>query len=261
MSDHVLCEIHGGVATVTLNRPEARNAFDDALIATLTGVLADLDASPAVRAVVLEARGASFCAGADLGWMRRMADASPAANDADAAALARLMRTLDRLGKPTIAVVQGPAHGGGVGLVACCDIALAADSAAFCLSEVRLGLIPAVIMPYVVAAIGARHARRYTMTAETIPAARASEIGLVHEVALADSLPAARDAMLRTLLQGAPGAQAAAKDLIDLVATQPITDAIVAETARRIARRRASEEGREGVAAFLARRPPSWRAP
>ena len=193
-----------GVATLTLNRPERHNAFDDALIATITESLERLGADASVRAVVLRSTGKSFSAGADLEWMRRVAQYDEAANRADAAALARLMHTLDRLPKPTLALVQGAAYGGGVGLVACCDIAIASDSAKFALTEVRLGLIPAVISPYVIQAIGPRQARRYFTTAEIIPAARAAEIGLVHEVVPPAELDARGEAVLAALLDGAP---------------------------------------------------------
>ena len=254
--------IHGidarGVATVTLNRPEIHNAFDDALIAELTAVLAAYGANPAVRALILTGAGKSFSAGADLGWMKRMAGYSYEENLADAAGLAQLMHTLDRLPKPTIGLINGAAYGGGVGLVACCDIAIASERASFCLSEVKLGILPAAISPYVVAAIGPRQARRYFQTAEVIPADGARRIGLVHEVVPPDQLDAARDRILAAIFQGAPGAQADAKDLVFTV-DRPLTDEVVSETGRRIALRRASEEGREGIGAFLAKREPAWR--
>lgn len=248
-----------GIATLTLNRPDRHNAFDDALIGHLAGAAARLGADPAVRAVVLASTGRSFSAGADLGWMKRMAGYTEAENVADAAALAAMLHALDRMPKPTVAVVQGNAYGGGVGLVACCDIVLAAAAASFCLTEVRLGLTPATISPYVVNAIGARQARRYFTSAEVIPASRALELGLVHEVVQAEELEAARDRVLAALLQGAPGAQADAKDLVFLVEGQAVDAALSAETSRRIAARRASAEGQEGLGAFLAKRPPAWR--
>jgi methylglutaconyl-CoA hydratase len=247
-----------GVATLRLNRPEVHNAFNDALIAELTQALRRLDADAAVRAVVLAANGPSFSAGADLQWMRRMAAYSEAENEADARALADLMRTLDRLAKPTVAVVQGAAFGGGVGLVACCDIALAADHATFALSEVRLGLIPAVISPYVMAAIGARAARRYFLTGERFDAAEARRLGLVQEVVPAADLPQASDRILVMLAQGGPVAQAAAKRLVADLAGRPLDDGLVEDTAKRIARIRAGEEGRDGVSAFLEKRKPGW---
>lgn len=248
-----------GVATLTLTRPDRHNAFDDALIAGLTDALERLGARPEVRAVVLASTGRSFSAGADLGWMRRMAGYSEAENRADAAALARMLHTLDRLPKPTLAVVQGNAYGGGVGLVACCDVAVASDRAGFSLTEVKLGLTPATISPYVVNAIGARQARRYFVTGEVIPAARAREIGLVHEVVPEEGLDAARDRVLEALLAGAPGAQAEAKALVFLCEGRPVDEALSEETSRRIAARRASPEGREGIGAFLDKRPPAWR--
>jgi methylglutaconyl-CoA hydratase len=212
-----------------------------------------------VRAVVLRGNGRSFSAGADLDWMRRVAGYSEAANREDAAALAWLMHTLDRMPKPTLALVQGAAYGGGVGLVACCDIAIASDDAKFSLSEVRLGLIPAVISPYVVAAIGPRQARRYFQSAEVITAPRAREIGLVHDVVPVADLAAHGEALLATLLQAAPGAQAEAKDLVFLCAGQAVGETLLTETGHRIAARRASAEGREGLSAFLEKRTPAWR--
>ena len=248
-----------GVATLTLNRPDRHNAFDDALIAELTACLSRLGSDPAVRAVVLASSGRSFSAGADLEWMRRMAAQSFNANLADAAGLAELMHTLDRLPKPTIALVQGAAYGGGVGLVACCDVAIASERASFCLSEVKLGLTPATISPYVVSAIGARWARRLFQTAEVLTAVRAREIGLVHEVVPEAGLAAAAEEMLRAVLQGAPGAQADAKALVFLCEGRATDTALREETGRRIALRRASAEGQEGIAAFLDHRPPAWR--
>jgi methylglutaconyl-CoA hydratase len=249
-----------GVATVTLNRLDRHNAFDDALIAGITATLRRLESDPAVRIVVLAAAGKSFSAGADLGWMRRMAGYSEAENISDAEKLAEMLHTLDRLKKPTVALVQGPAYGGGVGLVACCDVALAAERASFRLSEVRLGLTPATISPYVVNAIGARHARRYFVTAESFSAARAKEIGLVHEVVAEAALGETCETVIENLLQGAPGAQADAKDLVFLCEGRAIDAALGAETSRRIASRRGSPEGREGLAAFLEKRAPAWRA-
>jgi methylglutaconyl-CoA hydratase len=260
MNDTILLDIDPrGVARLTLNRPERHNAFDDALIAGLSAALEELGEDPRVRAVVLTGAGRSFSAGADLDWMRRMAEHSQEDNLADAAKLARLMHLLARLPKPTLALVQGAAYGGGVGLACCCDVVLAADTARFCLSEVRLGLTPATISPYVVAAIGARQARRYFTTAEVIPPHRALEIGLVHEVVPAERLEEEAEKVLEALLQGAPGAQAAAKDLVFLCEGRVVDEALSAETGRRIAERRASEEGREGLGAFLDKRPPAWR--
>ncbi len=249
-----------GVATLTLNRPERRNAFDDAVIAAMTAALKRLDGQSSVRIVVLEGAGGSFCAGADLAWMQRVAEDDLEANVADAGALAELMYKLDHLSKPTVAAVDGPAYGGGVGLVACSDIAIASERASFRLSETRLGLIPAVIGPFVIRAIGARQARRYFMTGESISAARAKEIGLVHEVAAEGALTTVRDAIIEALLAGAPGAQAEAKALASWCEGRPIDSEVAAETARRIAARRASPEGKEGLSAFLEKRAPNWRA-
>jgi len=247
-----------GVATLWLDRPELHNAFDDALIAALTAELGRLAGDASVRVLVLAGRGKSFSAGADLNWMKRMAGYSEAENRRDADALAGLMRALDAFPKPTLARVQGAAFGGGVGLVACCDIAVAADTAAFCLSEAKLGLIPSVISPYVVAAIGARAARRYFLTAEIFDAATAKRLGLLHEVATADALDAAIEAILTPLLAAGPAAQAECKALVARVSRGPVDDAMVADTAARIARIRVSPEGREGIAAFLEKRKPAW---
>jgi len=260
-NNHILTSVGGdGVATVTLNRAEVHNAFNDAVIADLTEVLRRLGADRKVRAVVLRAEGKSFSAGADLGWMQRMAGYSHAENLADAGALAELMRVLNFLPKPTVARVQGAAIGGGVGLVACCDIAIASDAAVFSLSEVRLGLIPAVISPYVVAAIGERAARRYFLTAERFDAAEALRLGLIHQVVPADQLDAAVNAILARLSEGGPAAQRAAKDLIFAVAHRPVDADLINDTAERIATIRASAEGREGLAGFLEKRKPAWTA-
>lgn len=248
-----------GVAALTLNRPERRNAFDPTLIAQTTAALHRLDSRPDVRVVVVAGAGPSFSAGGDIEWMKRMANDAFEANQADALALAELMNTLDRLSKPTIAVVHGAAYGGGVGVVACCDIAIASKTATFCLSEVKLGVIPAVISPFVIRAIGVRQARRYFASAELISAERAREIGLVHEVVPQEGLMAARDAVVDALLVGAPGAQTEAKALTFLCEGRPIDEALARETARRTAERRASPEGREGLSAFLGKRPPAWR--
>ncbi len=247
-----------GRATVTLNRPDVHNAFDDKLIALLTRELDALDRNPTVGVVVLAAAGKSFCAGADLKWMRRMAEYSEAENQADAEALAALMKTLNRLSKPTVAEVQGAAYGGGVGLICCCDIAIASEAAQFSISEVKLGLIPSVISPYVVAVIGERQARRYALGAETFDAIEAKRIGLVHEVTAAEDLQAAVDAMVEALLANGPAAMAETKDQIAGVANRPVDDRLIAAAAARIARIRVSDEGREGVAAFLEKRKPGW---
>jgi methylglutaconyl-CoA hydratase len=253
--EHVAAD---GVATLQLNRPEVHNAFDDQLIAQLTQRLRALDADPQVRVVVLAAEGKSFSAGADLNWMKRMAAYTEAENLRDAIGLAELMHTLRGLGKPTIARVQGPAYGGGVGLVACCDLAIGTPAAAFSLTEVRLGLIPSVISPYVIAAIGERHARRYFLTAERFDAAEAVRIGLLHAVVDAGQLDAAVSGIVAQLLKGGPAAQAAAKGLIGAVVNRPVDRAVVEDTAERIARIRVTPEGREGIAAFLEKRAPAW---
>lgn len=248
-----------GVATLTLNRPELHNAFDDRLIDGLTGALRDLDEDPDVRVILLTSKGKSFSAGADLNWMRRMADYSYEQNLADAEGLAELMRTLDTLSMPTIALVQGAAYGGGVGLVACCDIAIASSRAQFCLSEVKLGLFPAVISPYVVAAIGPRAARRYFQSAETFSADEALHLGLVHQVVADEQeLNTAGAAMTARLLANGPAAMAGAKQLVADVSGRRVDPALIADTAGRIADQRSSREGREGLSAFLEKRAPSW---
>ncbi len=246
-----------GVAWVTLTRPEVHNAFDDTLIAELSTVLGGFASDERVRAVVLGAQGRSFSAGADLDWMQRMAGYSERENLDDARALVDLMRTLYELPKPTLALVQGPTYGGGVGLVACCDIAIAAETANFCFSEVRLGLVPAAIGPYVIAAIGERAARRYFLTAETFSAREALRIGLVHDVVPDEALRDIGRRVIKALLRGGPNAQVAAKDLILTISGRPLDD-LAEETAKRIARLRVSEEGREGIAAFLEKRKPGW---
>ncbi|WP_282610773.1 enoyl-CoA hydratase/isomerase family protein [Pelagibius sp. Alg239-R121] len=247
-----------GIARITLTRVDVHNAFNDALISELTSALQGLDEDPRVRMVILAAKGRSFSAGADLNWMKAMAGYAEKENLEDARGLAELMRTLNELSKPTLALVQGAAFGGGVGLVACCDIALASEEASFCLSEVRLGLIPAVISPYVIAAIGQRAARRYFLTAERFPASEAYRVGLVHEVVPAEDLETRGQRLAQVLLAGGPSAQKESKDLIFAVSNRAIDDDVVEETAVRIARLRKSPEGREGVNAFLEKRKPDW---
>jgi methylglutaconyl-CoA hydratase len=257
--DHaaVLSRVDGlGRATITLNRPQIHNAFDDEQVAQLSDCLRPLEADEAVRVVLLTGAGKNFCAGADLGWMRRTADFSFEENLADAGALAELFRLLHALKKPTIAVVRGAAYGGGVGLVSCCDIAVAATGATFCLSETRLGLIPAVISPYLVAAIGIRAAQRYCLSAELFDATEAHRLGLVHEVA-ADP-DAVADRISRALLKCAPGAVAAAKEQVARVAHAEPSPELIADSVQRIAALRASAEGKEGLSAFLEKRAPSW---
>lgn len=256
----ILTEINKrGVATVTMNRPALHNAFDDVLISDLTAVLKRLDADEQVRVVCLAASGKSFSAGADLNWMKRMAGYTREQNLADANGLAELMLTLNSLSKATIALVQGAAYGGGVGLVACCDIAIGTRRATFCLSEVKLGLIPAVISPYVIAAIGQRAARRYFLTAEVMNASEGLHIGLLHEVVADEAALLLRgEALVETLLNNGPKSVGAAKELIATVASKTVDASLIADTAGRIADQRSSTEGREGVAAFLEKRKPEW---
>ena len=248
----------GGVASVWMNRPDVHNAFNEQLIAELTAACQALDADDAVRVVVLAGRGKSFSAGADLNWMRRAADASVEANLADARKLAGMLRSLAEMNKPTIARVHGAALGGGMGLASACDICIAGEGAVFATSEVRFGIIPSAISPYVIRAIGARQASRYFQTAERISAARARELGLAHEVVAADAIDARVHELVAALLQGGPRSQGAAKALIRAVADQPVSDALVEDTARRIATLRATPEAREGLAAFLDKRPAAW---
>lgn len=247
-----------GVARITLTRIDVHNAFNDALISELTAALKGMDEDPRVRMVILAARGRSFSAGADLNWMKEMAGYKESENLKDARGLAELMRSLNSLSKPTMALVQGAAFGGGVGLVACCDIALAAEEASFCLSEVRLGLIPAVISPYVIAAMGQRAARRYFLTAERFSAEEAHRLGLVHEVVRGEDLETRGKRLSQVILAGGPSAQRESKDLIFAVGGKAIDAEVVEDTAVRIARLRKSPEGREGVNAFLEKRKPDW---
>ena len=258
MAEPLLIEPAGAVLRLRMNRPQLHNAFDPALIAALTGALQDAGADPGVRAVVLEGTGASFSAGADLNWMRGMAAASEQANREDALALARLMRTLDELPRPTLARVHGAAFGGGVGLVACCDIAIGTPQARFGLTESRLGLLPAVISPYVVAAIGVRQARRWFTTAGHFDAATAERIGLLHAVVAEDQLDAAVQAQLDLLLKAGPVAAAGARQLGRRGAAGGPADTVDAANADLIAALRVSPEGQEGLAAFLEKRPPAW---
>lgn len=251
-------ELNGPVATIWMNRPELHNAFDELLIAELTAACIALDADPDIRAVVLAGRGKSFSAGADLNWMKRAANNGVDDNLNDARALAKMLRTLAEMKKPTIARVQGAALGGGMGLAAACDIAVASTKALFATSEVKFGIIPSAISPYVLRAIGARQATRYFQSAERIDAARAREIGLVHETVEPEQLDAKVQEIVDALLQGGPLAQAAAKDLIRAVNGQLINETLVEETAHRIAHLRATPEAREGIAAFLDKRSPSW---
>ncbi len=256
----VLLEISAeGVATLTLNRPEVHNAFDDSIIAALIEALEATDRNPEVRVLVLRSNGRNFSAGADLGWMKRMAQNSHQENLEDAGQLARLMEVLNNLSKPTIGLVQGAAYGGAVGLAACCDIVIATEQSQFCLSEVKIGLIPAVISPYVVRALGERLSRRYFLTAEPFSAKIAADAGLVHEVVPhADLLDEACKRFIETLRRNSPQAMNAAKALIFAVSQKPIDPSVIDDTARRIADIRVSEEGQEGLSAFLGKRTPNW---
>ena len=251
--------LEGGVLRLTLNRPEKSNAFDDEVIADLTQAFLGAATDETVRVVVLAASGKYFSAGGDLGWMQRMAGFSDEENLADAQALAALMRAIDICPKPVLARVQGSAFAGAVGLLACCDIVISVPAAQFAITEVRLGLIPAVISPYVVRAIGVRQARRWSLTAERFSALQAKEMGLVHELAEPEQLDAVVQAQIDSLLLASPAALAEAKSLLAYV-DQPLSEAVIGETAARIARQRASKDGREGVTAFLEKRTPSWRS-
>lgn len=239
------------ITTLTLNRPEIHNAFDDELIRELTEKLQHLEHDPETRVVILAAEGKSFCAGADLQWMQKMANYSEAENIQDAFGLARLMRTLNTLSKPTIALVQGAAYGGGVGLVACCDIALAVPEANFCFSEVKLGLVPAVISPYTIAAIGERAARRYFLSAERFGAEEALRLGLIHQIVPAPELVTAGISLAQLLLKNGPVAMRATKQLIAEVARQSLTPSLIQKTVECIAKARVSEEGQERLKGFL----------
>jgi methylglutaconyl-CoA hydratase len=247
-----------GIGIVALNRPAVHNAFDEVLISELTAASSALAEDRDVRAIILTGNGPSFCAGADLNWMKKMAGFSRKQNVADAAALAQMLRTLNELPKPTIARVHGNVFGGGVGLVACCDVAIAAAESTFALSEAKLGLIPATISPYVIEAIGARQARRYFLTAERFEAAEAYRIGLVHDLVPLGQLDDRINEILGPLLMAGPAAQAECKTLIRAVAHRPIDDEVISDTVERIATVRASAEGKEGVGAFLKKRSASW---
>ncbi|GKS92130.1 enoyl-CoA hydratase/isomerase family protein [Acidovorax sp. SUPP2539] len=248
----------GAVARITLAQPDLRNAFNDETIAALTDAFAQAGSRDGVRAVVLAAQGTAFCAGADLNWMRRMADYTREENVADAGALADMLRTIYECPKPTIARVQGDVYAGGMGLVAACDMAVAVDTAGFCLSEVKLGLIPATISPYVIRAMGARAAHRYFLTAERFGAAEALRLGFVQAVVEFEQLDDTVDAWLKALTSASPAAVRACKRLVQDVAGRDIDAALIATTVQGIADIRASDEGREGVQAFLQKRKPSW---
>jgi len=247
-----------GFATLMMNRPEVHNAFDEDLIRKMTNALQAVDKDPMVRFVIVRGSGKSFSAGADLNWMRKMADYSWEENYQDSLALASLMQTLANMKKPTMAIVQGAAFGGGVGLVACCDFALASDKAKFSLSEVKLGLIPAVISPYVIKAIGERAANRYFITAEVFSAKTAKDLGLVSEIVALENLEDHVETLLDSVSKNGPEAVNNAKKLIQFVANKEINEEVIRETATRIADQRASAEGREGLSAFLDKRKPNW---
>lgn len=258
MTDSIKTETHGHVATVTLARPEVRNAFNDAMIAALTQAFETLGRDGNVRAIVLAAEGKAFCAGADLNWMRAMADYTREENLQDARGLARMLRVLHECPKPTIACIQGDVYAGGIGLVSACDMAVCVESAHFCLSEVRLGLMPATISPYVIRAMGARAAHRYFLTAERFGAQEALRMGLVHEVVRPELLAAVTGQWTHALVHASPNAVSECKRLLREVAGRPIDDALIERTVADIADIRASREGREGVQSFLDKRRPDW---
>ena len=243
---------------VWLNRPKLRNAFNDELIAELTGVFKDINRNPEVRVVLLAAHGSVFCAGADLNWMRAMADYTWVQNRADAQKLADMLWTLAQCPAPIVGRLQGDCYGGGMGLAALCDVLIASDNVQFCLSEARLGLMPATISPYVIRAMGEQAARRYIVTAESFDAGQAKAMGLVHEVCTPQQLDTQVEAILAALLANGPQAMRACKRLVCDIAGQPISERLRADTARRIANIRTSAEGREGVQAFLSKRKPNW---
>ena len=248
----------GKTATVTLNRPDVRNAFNETTIAEITQAFRELGADAELRAIVLAANGPAFCAGADLNWMKKMAGYTHAENHADALQLAEMLRTIYLCPKPVVAKVQGDCYAGGMGLVAACDIIVAVEQANFCLSEVKLGLIPATISPYVIKAMGENASRRYFLTAERFSAHEALRIGFAHEVVSADALDAKVAEIVKALVNNSPHAVQQAKVLVREVVGQTVNDALLADTAERIAQIRASEQGREGVASFLEKRKPSW---
>ena len=259
-SPFLTVEATGSVATITLTQPDVRNAFSDAVIADITRAFEFVGAQASVRAVVLAAEGPAFCAGANLNWMRAMADYTREENLADAGKLAEMLRVIYECPKPTIARVQGDVYAGGMGLVACCDMAVAANNAGFCLSEVKIGLIPATISPYVIRAMGPRASHRYFLTGERFDAAEALRIGFVHQVVEGDALDAAVDGLLKHLLSAGPAAVRACKKLVLDVAEREINAALIEATVEGIADIRASAEGKEGVQAFLNKRKPNWLA-
>jgi len=259
-NDTVLLEVDGrGVAYVTLNRPDVHNAFNEDLIGRLGEIVDETAERDDVRMAILTGAGKSFSAGADLNWMKRQAERSKEENEADTQRFGSMLMRLHRHPRPWVALVNGAAYGGGVGLVAACDIAVADENARFCLSEVKLGLIPGVISPYVVRAMGRRQAHRWFLTAEVFDAETAEEIGLVHRAVDAGDLEETGEHFVQALLECGPEAHGRTKDLIHAVSDRPVDEEMVADTARRIAETRASSEGQEGIASFLEKRPPAWR--
>ncbi|MBC3870821.1 enoyl-CoA hydratase/isomerase family protein [Undibacterium oligocarboniphilum] len=258
MFETLSVERRGLSTTVTLNRPDVRNAFNETMIAEITQMFQKLDADATVRAIVLAANGPAFCAGADLNWMKKMADYTHAENLADAGQLAAMLAAIYRCSKPVVAKVQGDCYAGGMGLVAACDIAVSVDSANYCLSEVKLGLIPATISPYVIKAMGESAARRYFITAERFSAAEAQRIGFVHEVATAEALDDTVAGIVKALVSNSPNAVRQAKQLVQDVASRQLTPELITATVEGIAQIRASSEGREGVRSFLEKRKPAW---
>lgn len=253
------CELNQGIGLIWLNRPDLRNAMNDVMLGELTQALGDAISDDAVRVILLAGRGKAFCAGGDLAWMKKARAMSPEEARADSGRLAGVLRLLHQSPKPTVARVHGAAFAGGMGLVAACDIAIASADTRFCLSEVKLGLIPAMISPYVIKAMGERQARRYFLSAEVFEAAEAWRIGLVQSIVPDDELDGAVNAMLGQLLAAGPQAMGHCKQLIADVAGKVIDDALSAETAARIAQVRASDEAQEGIAAFFEKRKPSWQ--
>ena len=260
MTDYQTLEIesHRDVAVIWMNRPDVRNAFNEIMIGELSQALKALEGDAAIKAIVLAGRGPSFCAGADLNWMKKMAGYTDEQNYEDALGLATMLNTLYTLKKPTIARIHGHVYAGGMGLVAACDMAVAAFEAEFCLSEVRIGLIPATIGPYVVAAMGERASRRYMLTAERFAAAEAYRTGLVHEIAPTEKIDEKIDELLVHLIRGGSAAHTETKSLIAKMVTSPLDQSLIEETASRIARIRTSEEGKEGILSFLEKRKPNW---
>ena|SRR3990167_6997310 len=254
--DYILHETHAGITTLTLNRPDKHNAFDDQLLSHFITLLQRIDADKNTRVVVLKANGRHFCAGADLHWMQRMATYTRAQNEADALELAKLLQMLNTLTKPIIALVHGRIMGGGVGLVACCDIVIAAETSQFCFSEVKLGLIPATIAPYIIRSMGFSAARRYFISAESFNAEQALQQGLIHHITPENQLWAFGIALANTIKNNGPQAMAAAKQLVNQFSC--VDSSVIDRTVKWLADSRSSEEGKEGVRAFLEKRAPHW---